>query len=85
MEEIPQMGPNFLTKISLFDPTFTFRGQKMPTFFVSLESLVFFVNHHVNRRLALETCREEEEINVKSFVKLQSCLEEVREKIKEHT
>ena len=25
---------NFLTKISLFDPTFTFWGQKIPTFFV---------------------------------------------------
>ena len=38
----------------------------------------------MNRRLALETCREEEEINVKSFVKLQSCLEEVRENKRTH-
>ena len=36
-----------------------------------------FQNHHVNRRLVLETCCEE--INVKSFVKLQFCQEEVRE------
>ena len=36
-----------------------------------------FLNHHVNRRLELETCCEE--INVKSFVKLQFCQEEVRE------
>ena len=37
----------------------------------------------MNRRLALETCREEK-INVKSFVKLQFCLEEVRENKRTH-
>ena len=35
-----------------------------------------YQNHHMNRRLVLETCCEEK--NVKSFVKLQVCLEEVR-------
>ena len=44
---------------------------------------MIYIYHHVNRRLVLETCCERK-INVKSFVKLQFCLEEVRENERTH-
>ena len=62
-----------------FVPTFTFWDLKIYFYnclFVAMLSLLF-QNHHVTRSLDVETCCEE--INVKSFVKLQFCQEEVRE------
>ena len=44
VEEIPQMWPDFLTEISKsFDPTFTFRGQKISTFFVCWKVFVILL------------------------------------------
>ena len=67
------------TPLESFVPTFTFWDLKIYFYnclFVAMLSLLF-QNHHVTRSLDVETCCEE--INVKSFVKLQFCQEEVRE------
>ena len=79
VEEIPQMGSQFFNPklVNLLTPLSLFGAKRyLHSLFVGKFSLSF-QNHHVNRRLVLETCCEE--INVKYFVKLQFCLEEVRE------
>ena len=78
VEEKPQMGSSFLKPNSSLLAPLSLSGTKrfLHLLFVAMFSLSY-QNHHVNRRPVLETCCEE--INVKSFVKLQFCLEEVRE------
>ena len=84
VEEIPQMGSQFFNPklVNLLTPLSLFGAKRyLHSLFVGKFSLSF-QNHHVNRRLVLETCCEE--INVKYFVKLQFCLEEVRETKRTH-
>ena len=71
-------GPVFKTQItSLLSPLSLSGGRRFLRLFVCWKVSLSYQNHHVNRALVVETCCEE--INVKSFVKLQFCQEEVRE------
>ena len=64
MAGLPQEGETpvgfsfFKTKSKSFVPTFTFWGQKISTPFVFWKVFLSIYNHHVNRRLELETCCE---------------------------
>ena len=67
----------FKTQItSLLSPLSLSGGRRFLRLFVCWKVSLSYQNHHVNRALVVETCCEE--INVKSFVKLQFCQEEVR-------